>query len=329
MNGFPLFRVGRIPVLISFWYVIVMAYIGFISGMTTGLLWATAVTISILVHEFGHAFAAQHYDLRPSILLHGWGGLTFHRAPKRDRHSVFILIAGPGAGLVLGIISVIALSTRGGFSIEPGVAPVLLDQFLWYMVYINIFWSGVNLLPLWPLDGGQLFEIALKQKLSAPKAHAITHGAGVALGAAAAFVGLVVFQSFFIGILAGFLAWSNFTRLKAGPRQARTKVRKTPNAHAVELYDRAVDAMNKWEWEEAVRLGHQMRTENLNDTQIHQVWELLSVATTNMGAYEEALRYIKRAPETEPVRAAHLRCLEELERWEELEALRQQGSPTA
>ena len=39
--------------------------------------------------------------------------------------------------------------------------PVHRFEIYWYLVQINIIWGLVNLLPVWPLDGGRVSEIVL------------------------------------------------------------------------------------------------------------------------------------------------------------------------
>src|SRR5690606_14182007 len=136
-------------------------------SVVSGVIFALAVTLSLLVHEFGHAFVSKHYELRPSILLHGFGGLCISEAARRDSDDAKILFAGPLAGLVFGGL-MLALSV-----FAPGVvnASPLLAQFVGALVFVNIFWSLVNLLlPIWPLDGGQLFHLLLRRFMAPERA---------------------------------------------------------------------------------------------------------------------------------------------------------------
>jgi len=307
MNGLYIFRLRDIPVFVSLWYVALMAFFFFTMGGTAGAIWVGAVTISILVHEFGHGFVARHYGLQPRILLHGWGGLCAHKEASRDRHDVFILLMGPGAGLILGGLVLIPwlMLDSAWLAARP-----LLNQFLSAMLWINLVWSVVNLIPLWPLDGGQLFNIGLKQKLDVRTTHRITHGVGLAIAIGGALYGLSQ-QWFFLAILAGLLGWMNYSRLRSAPT-IRGKKPRQKNEHAESLYDEALEAMEHHDWDEAVRLGHQMRSSPLSDKQLDQVWELLAVATANLGKYEEALRYAERAPDTEPIQEVRARCMDRL-----------------
>src|SRR4051812_41338724 len=38
--------------------------------------WVLIVFVSVLVHEYGHAFAVKRHGIEPEIALHGMGGVT-------------------------------------------------------------------------------------------------------------------------------------------------------------------------------------------------------------------------------------------------------------
>lgn len=186
MNGrFHLFTVNEIPVYAELWFFALLAYyVVRASDPTSGIVFAACVVASVVVHELGHALVAQAFALEPSIVLHGWGGLCSHRPTPHVRDQALIIGAGPGLGL-LGGLTVLALSwvalwydpliLRHG----PIVSRVVDD-----LVYIGVGWSFVNLLPVWPLDGGQLFRIGARRVLAPETAHGAVHGVGL-LGALA------------------------------------------------------------------------------------------------------------------------------------------------
>ena len=131
------------------------------AGLVDGLLMAAIIFGSILVHELGHATVARAYRLGPiEIVLHGFGGLArFSRAP-RPAQGVWVTLAGPGAGLALGLLAVPLLFVLDGQPREYAI----------YFVYVNTFWSLFNLLPMFPLDGGQVLLHALSTRIERPVA---------------------------------------------------------------------------------------------------------------------------------------------------------------
>jgi Zn-dependent protease len=100
----------------------------------------------------GHAQCARQFGHSPRILLYGFGGLAIYH-PIRDEpawQKAAVLICGPLAGFVIAA-ALIALQTSTGM-FSTGYLRFLYVQLLW----INIGWGLLNLLPVWPLDGGQL-----------------------------------------------------------------------------------------------------------------------------------------------------------------------------
>lgn len=181
------FSLLNVPVRVHplFWLVsLLMGFNG--SDPKTVLLWVAAVFVSILVHEMGHALAIQWYGWSPSVVLYSFGGLAIHNpyvqsnfGPGRGRRNkwtqIIISLAGPGAGFLLaGLLVAVTwgtglaqyeVNTFSETMIPSGyhlIASPRLEAYpyiailLRMMLYINIFWGLVNLLPIWPLDGGQI-----------------------------------------------------------------------------------------------------------------------------------------------------------------------------
>jgi membrane-associated protease RseP (regulator of RpoE activity) len=191
------------------------------------ILWVFAAFISILVHEFGHALTAKAYGSSTEILLYSFGGLAFHHLPSAwVGPRIIVLLAGPGAGFLLAALIWIGASTMLGppdhtflefltghwisFGDEQGTR---LEIFIELMLRINIWWGILNLLPVNPLDGGQIARTYLTWIFP-------TKGdfwAGQLSIATA--IGVVVFalvlQDWYLALLFGLLAFNEFQRLQA------------------------------------------------------------------------------------------------------------------
>lgn len=149
---------GRIPILIHplFWL-----FSGLIGWLYTGsfagiLLWIPIIFISVLVHEFGHALTAVAFGQRPQIQLVALGGLTSYQGDRLKFWKQFLIVFnGPFFGILLCLLATLLLRT--GLANNPS-----MYQFLAIMQVVNLFWSIVNLLPVLPLDGGQLMRIVLE-----------------------------------------------------------------------------------------------------------------------------------------------------------------------
>lgn len=108
--------------------------------------------VAILWHELGHAFAARFFGCTPSITLYWRGGLTATtvpegRPPLSWKEDVAISVAGPIAGFVLG--GLVWIAARFWVPSSP-LGDLVLQRLLW----LNLGWGALNLLPLQPWDGG-------------------------------------------------------------------------------------------------------------------------------------------------------------------------------
>jgi stage IV sporulation protein FB len=325
MNGIHVFTLFRVPVSISIWFIILVAYWGYsFQSIQQGLLWGGVVTFSILFHEFGHALVARRFRLNPSVLLHGWGGLCFHDRAASDREDALVVAAGPAASLTLGALTWVAfLIIR---AVDPTLITLPLAIFYRYMMYVNVIWGLLNLLPLWPLDGGQLFRLGLLQKLRPALAEKITHITGLVIGVGL-FLYAISISMTFAAVVVAFLAYQNFTALQSptasGPIRTQSKV---SSKQAKELLAQADQAYKDGFWSRAAQLAHQARAlPSLSPAQTERVWSILTVTTTREGDYERALRYADRAKPSPDVLAARVTCLVQLNQLAAARALYDQG----
>jgi stage IV sporulation protein FB len=145
MLGTPV-EVGWTAALLMIWIATTME-----ESWDRVLVSTAVILVSILVHEQGHALAGRAFGLGVQrIVLHGLGGLCqFERAPA-DREGLVTSLAGPAAGLLLAAACWGAL-----LGLEGGDSPSIAVDFLAQGMWINLIWSLFNLLPMFPLDGGQ------------------------------------------------------------------------------------------------------------------------------------------------------------------------------
>jgi stage IV sporulation protein FB len=119
---------------------------------------------SILVHEYGHAFSQRHYgDHNNHIVLFWFGGLAVgSREVRGFWPKVITLLWGPGAGFILCAIAGALLFSLYGRSYLTGADH--LHWTLYILFWINLVWGLVNLLPIFPLDGGQIMRETVNYK---------------------------------------------------------------------------------------------------------------------------------------------------------------------
>ena len=227
------FQIFGIPVRVHpfFWLVVVL--LGISGGAKTPpvqlLLWVGCVFISILIHELGHAAAALAHGWRPWITLYGFGGLASYQPTRHDaRSQILISLAGPGAGfLFIALVMAIVQASGHGVQLFPDphlsflfppwatFAPFetmnvnVLVFFLWQ---INILWGLLNLLPIYPLDGGQIMR---ELCLSANRANGISQSLWISIAVAAGVVVFCVFhQEIYLALMFGYLAYTNYNLLQ-------------------------------------------------------------------------------------------------------------------
>lgn len=120
------------------------------------LIWIPIIFISILFHEYGHALTSLFFGQHPKIALVAFGGVTY---PQGSRLSLwkefFVVLNGPLFGFSLFILAKILIHSMIFTS------PVVLFA-LHILHQVNLYWTILNLLPVLPLDGGQLLRIFLE-----------------------------------------------------------------------------------------------------------------------------------------------------------------------
>ncbi|MFA6119271.1 MAG: site-2 protease family protein [Parachlamydiales bacterium] len=150
--------IKKIPIYIHPFFWLFSALIGFfMSGSLIGtFFWIGIIFVSVLVHELGHAVMALIFKQRVKIQLVAMGGLTtYHGKTLKYYQQFLITLNGPLFGILLFAISVLII----WFDFIKN--PLALST-LKIFSSVNLFWSLVNLIPVLPLDGGQLLRIALE-----------------------------------------------------------------------------------------------------------------------------------------------------------------------
>ena len=118
------------------------------------------VLVSILVHELGHAFVLRAYQQRPHVVLYAFGGLTYGSSPNRSRsESIVVSLAGPLSALLLLGLPAYLLSD-GSWALQSYDRYVIVHDIAW----VNIVWSVLNLMPVLPLDGGNIAATLFGQR---------------------------------------------------------------------------------------------------------------------------------------------------------------------
>jgi Zn-dependent protease len=222
------FRLAGIPVRVDITFLFLAALYGLGRGNTLVdvAVFVLIAGASILLHEMGHALVARQAGADPAIELHGLGGLTSWSGahPVSRSRMIAISLAGPLAGVPLGLA---LLWARDAGLLDLGRASRYLD----FAILANLFWGVFNLLPILPLDGGQV----MRDLLPGDTARRTRLAAGVSV-VTASVMAVIAFRYgyHFAALFAVFFAFTNFTSMRA-PRPARGPVEQGQLQRAGEL----------------------------------------------------------------------------------------------
>ena len=231
------FSIAGIPVRVHplFWVIAILFGLSS-SSLIHILLWVFAIFISILIHELGHAFAMRRYGQRSSIVLHGTGGLTIPEQISwgsgtanialRPNQEILISLAGPFAGFLFAIFILLITVVMGGvitltalFGIIPfPIAQIpnggdIVNTLLITLLWVNIFWGLVNLMPVYPLDGGNVARYVLLQSDPWDGVRK-SLWLSVITGGVVAFAAFFVIHSTYMAFLFGLLAFQSYQILQ-------------------------------------------------------------------------------------------------------------------
>ncbi len=186
----------------SFWFVV--ALIASRRPLDLVLVWVAVVFVSVLVHELGHATVARRYGLGPRIELYSMGGLTTFEQPRRltPGRGILLSLAGPLFGFALGGL------VYAGSGLLPATAHPFARVALGDLVWVNFGWGLLNLLPLLPLDGGNVMRRSIEWVRKRPDDVLALRVSMIVAGAATLWA--LHAELFLAAFLAAYLAYMNY-----------------------------------------------------------------------------------------------------------------------
>jgi Zn-dependent protease len=226
-GGIRLFRLAGIDVFLHWsWFVVAVYELQERTGQYRSPIWNgveyLALFVIVTLHEFGHALACRQVGgTANQIVLWPLGGVAYVSPPQRPGATLWSLAAGPlvNAVLVPVLIALLVTSRSLGWAdAAPDVA-----AFLRAVSFMNLGLLVFNLLPVYPLDGGQILRSLLWFALG--RARSLTVAAVLGFVGVAALFGLALLvRSPWIAVMAVFVAlncWGGLRQARVLSRLAR------------------------------------------------------------------------------------------------------------
>ena len=170
-------RIAGIGIYVHATFLFLLAWIALVEYRTAGTVGAVLVAIAytlavfaiVVLHEYGHALTARRYGIETrDITLLPIGGVSrLERMPRVARQELAIALAGPAVNAVLAILCFAALRIAGG----PGGLDEASDagaftvaSLLAFLLQVNLWLGGFNLIPAFPMDGGRVLRAVLTMR---------------------------------------------------------------------------------------------------------------------------------------------------------------------
>jgi len=220
-----LFRIAGIDLYLHWsWFVVAMYEIsspmsGYSSPLWNALEYVTLFGI-VLLHEMGHALACRQVGGEANlIVLWPLGGVAYVSPPPRPGATLWSIAAGPLVNVAL--LPVLYALWKLNTPLDPlAAATDDVAKYFKAIHYINCGLLAFNLLPIYPLDGGQIVRSLLWFVVG--RAHSLLVASILGFVGVAGLIGVAVWlQSIWIGIMAGFV----FLNCGRGLRQSLALVR--------------------------------------------------------------------------------------------------------
>jgi Zn-dependent protease len=219
MTGLPTlrFRIGPIPVQIELFFFLTVLILGVPEqdfGARYLLLFGAVAIVSVFLQELVHALLLKwrlHTD--PEIVLHYLGAATYNPSGYTARQKVVYHLLP--AVLVLALVGVPARIWFDSID-TPTFGESLFTWRLAYDIYfVNFWWSIANIVPVWPLDGGQALA-GVTEWRSGRTNWPVVHWVSIVVALGGGLAALIEGgdDNIYVFVFAAVLAVQNFLRLR-------------------------------------------------------------------------------------------------------------------
>lgn len=226
-NSFRIFRLNGIDVYLHWWWFLIAAYeIAGRQSAYSSIAWNALEYLSlfliILTHEFGHALACRQVGgVADRIVLWPLGGVAYVNPPQRAGAMLWSIAAGPLVNVALAPILWVTVHQMRLLGLEEQSPNVFL---LFHTIYyIDLGLLIFNMLPIYPLDGGQILRSLLWFVMGRARSLMAVTVIGF-LGVAGMFVLALRAQSVWYGVIAVYIllnCWKGWNHARALLRMSK------------------------------------------------------------------------------------------------------------
>jgi Zn-dependent protease len=265
------FRILRIPIRIHLWFWLMALGLWTLQsdqGWPGLFIWVLVVFQGILMHELGHALVGRAFGRQPRIELVALGGLTWweQREPMSPGRSLLVSAAGPVVGIFIGSLAFVVMDVLQ--VPDPSLARYAFHSVIW----VNLGWGLLNLLPVLPLDGGNI--VASIMEFVAP-----ARGRLLACYISFGVIGLlfavtVAFQQYPMTILLFLLGFSTYQAFRL--ERQRLNPAPEPNTPPPSLLNQAFEALERGDGQAVIRAASELVAQARSTEELDEAFHLLA-----------------------------------------------------
>jgi Zn-dependent protease len=222
-GSWKIFRLAGIDVYVHWSWFLAFWYFTSRPHQYTNYGWNALEILSlfliVLTHEFGHQLACRRVGGKThDIVLWPLGGVAYVTPPQRPGAQLWSIAAGPLVNVLL--IPVLSLFFWAGVHFQWQESYPNLEELIRQVWTVNIVLLVFNLLPVYPLDGGQILRSLLWFVFG--RANSLLAASVIGFLGVAGLIGLAIYQgSLWLGILSVFILMNCWAGLKQAGALAR------------------------------------------------------------------------------------------------------------
>ena len=222
-GSFKIFTLAGIDVYVHWAWFLAFWYLASRPNQYSNYGWNALEILSlffiVLIHEFGHQLACRQVGGKThDIVLWPLGGVAYVSPPQRPGAQLWSIAAGPLVNVLL--IPILAAIWSASFHLGWPHSHPNAYELIHNVWVINLVLLVFNLMPVYPLDGGQILRSLLWFVLG--RANSLLVASVIGFIGVAGLIGIAIFQqSIWLGIMAAFILMNCWGGLKQAGALAR------------------------------------------------------------------------------------------------------------